>query len=85
MQIQEKIKEIIVEVLEGKVEVQDIDDETLLTQDLGVDSIKLVSIIVELENKFDIEIEAEDLDVNKLTIFKFLCTMVENKLRIQDE
>lgn len=40
----------------------DIAMETLLKEDLGLDSLRLVQIMVAIEDKYQIEFEVEDLD-----------------------
>ena len=63
------------------VEISEINDNTVLTKDLGFDSVQIISLIVEIESQFDIEIEDEDLDIEKLTVLKTLTDMVVNKLQ----
>ena len=36
--------------------------ETMLTNDIGIDSLRLVQIMVDIEDKYDIVFEIEDLD-----------------------
>ena len=55
----EEIKAIIVKHL--KIDPAKITDTTNLQEDLGADSLDLVEIIMELENKFGIEIPDEDI------------------------
>lgn len=80
MNIREKIKELISEVATREVDVSSITDQTILTSDLGFDSIQIISLIVELESCFGIEIENDDLDIEKLTVYSNLCEMIEGKI-----
>ncbi len=55
----EEIRAILVKHL--KIDPAKITDTTNLQEDLGADSLDLVEIIMELENKFGIEIPDEDI------------------------
>lgn len=57
MNIFEELKEIIEEVLqEGDIKL-----ETNLRDDLGADSIDLTEIVMGIEEKFEIEVETEQI------------------------
>ena len=60
MDIQEKVKEIIVEQL-GVDEAQ-ITPEASFIDDLGADSLDTVELVMAFEDKFDIEIPDEDAE-----------------------
>lgn len=81
MEIKGKLKKIIVDIASIAVGINEINDNTILTKDLGFDSVRIISLIVEIESQFDIEIEDEDLDIEKLTVFKTLTDMIVNKLQ----
>lgn len=81
MEIKGKLKKIIVDIASIAVGINEINDNTILTKDLGFDSVQIISLIVEIESQFDIEIEDEDLDIEKLTVFKTLTDMIVNKLQ----
>lgn len=54
----EKIKNIIAEIL--GINVTDIVSESRLKEDLNADSLKLVQILLAIEDEFQIELEDED-------------------------
>ena len=81
MEIKEKLKKIIVDIAPLAVEISEINDNTVLTKDLGCNSIQIISLIVEIESQFDVEIEDEDLDIEKLTVLETLTNMIANKLQ----
>lgn len=56
----------------------DIDEETNLVEDLGYSSLNLIELIVELEMEFGIEIPDEVLNIETLSMFKNIFTVVEN-------
>ena len=77
MIIDQKLKETIV-----KITTRDIDIvETILTDDLGYDSIQIIELIVELESEFKIEIDDDDLEIENLIIYGKLHKMIERKIR----
>ena len=56
------MKETVNESLREKSFCEDITSELKLNEDLGLDSLNLVELMVELEDKFNIEIDESDLD-----------------------
>lgn len=56
------MKETVNEILREKSFWEDITSELKLNEDLGLDSLNMVELMVELEDKFNIEIDEGDLD-----------------------
>ena len=56
------MKETVNEILRERSYDEDITSELKLNEDLGLDSLNLVELMVELEDKFNIEIDESDLD-----------------------
>ena len=56
----EKIKEITVENL--GISADEITENTSFKEDLGVDSLDLFELVMALEEEFEVEIPAEDLE-----------------------
>lgn len=59
----EALKEIVGEQL--NVAVESLNEETNFIEDLGADSLDLFELAMAMEEKFDIEIPSEDLQVIK--------------------
>lgn len=78
--MESKLKQIIVNISNQEISISDIKSETILTTDLGFDSVKIIELIVEIETAFDIEIDDDDLDIEKLTIFGKLNNLVKSKI-----
>ncbi|MDF2883044.1 MAG: acyl carrier protein [Clostridiaceae bacterium] len=70
----EKIRKIIVEQL--GISEDEVKLETSF-EDLGVDSLDLFQIIIEIEEKFDIQIE----DAEKITTVEEAVSFVESKIQ----
>lgn len=59
-------------------EINDIDESKNLRDDLGLDSIDLVSIVIEIQSTFDVELKNEELV--KLVTVKDLLDLIAAKL-----
>lgn len=80
MSNEKKLKEIICKIAKNGVDINDINDNTLLIDDLRFDSIQLVSLVVEIEFAFNIEINDADIEVNILSQYALLKNMVERTI-----
>ena len=58
------IKEIVYEKIAKTIEIaqEDINDDSLLVDDLGADSLETVELVMELEEAFDMEISDNDAE-----------------------
>lgn len=81
MNIERKLKALIVDITTKKVDNNLIDKNTDLINDLGFDSIEIIELIVEIENEFKIEIADDDINMNILTTYSELLSMIERKLK----
>jgi len=63
--VKEKIKAIIVSRLKDEQKIRTLEYETPLLS-LGIDSILALSILVEIEEEFNIEIDDSDLNMDKI-------------------
>lgn len=74
-EIFEKVKEVIKEQLD--VEDEKIVMEASFIEDLGADSLDIVELIMNLEDKFEIEIE--DQEAEKLSTVEDVVNFIKNK------
>lgn len=51
----EKLKQILNETVEIKTEIE-IDENTVILRDLGIDSLDMVELVCAVEDEFDVEI-----------------------------
>lgn len=79
MNYEEKIKEIIISRLKDEDKVNSLTYETPLLS-LGIDSILALSILVEIEEKFNIEINDSDLNMDKIKNIKAFADLVREYL-----
>lgn len=75
---EQQLKEVIISCSDA-VELEKINDDTDLVKDFGFNSVNLIQLIVELETVFDIEIDDEDLQVDKLSTYKGLLQILKEK------
>lgn len=58
MEIKLKVKEI----LRNLIGIDDFSEESSLIKDLGIDSLGLVTLLIEIEDSFGIELEESDMN-----------------------
>lgn len=75
MDIEKILKEIITTCRED-ICIEEISDSTNLILDLGFDSVDIIQLVCEIENKFSIEIDDENLEVEKIGSFSELCRII---------
>lgn len=70
-------KTLINEILKEKGFCEEITPNLKLSEDLGLDSLNMVELMLELEEQFKIEINESDLDPTKLQTVKQIYSLVE--------
>lgn len=74
----EQLKEDLKEVIREQLNIDDeINDDTLIKEQLGADSLDMVELIMAIEEKYEIEI-ADD-EAEKISTFKHIVDFVEKK------
>jgi len=74
-----EISGFLIDILANQfVDVGDIDGEKRLKEDLGYDSLTLVGLIIEIEEKAGIEFDISDLDPNKLVTVNDILALIDN-------
>ena len=61
-----EIKKIILSIANSTISVTDITDNMNLIEDLNYDSIKMIQLIVEVEEKFNLFIDIEHVPIKEL-------------------
>ena len=75
-----QLKELILEVTQMKITPEQIADNANLFNDCGLDSTSVVDLIVGIEQKFDIGIDDDELDVKLFQNLSVLAAFVEEKI-----
>lgn len=78
MDIREKLEIIICNTMD--IESRKIDDGERLIEDISIDSIRIVKIIVGIENEFGFEFDDEYLNYEKIYTFGLLFDYVKLKM-----
>lgn len=61
-QIRQKILEELLAASESSLEASEIDAQTDLRDDLGLDSLQAVTVVMALEQEFDVEVDDQEID-----------------------
>ncbi len=75
--VKEKIKDIIVSRLKDEEKIRTLEYDTPLLS-LGIDSILALSILVEIEEEFNIEIDDSDLNMDKIRNISSFAELIAN-------
>ena len=60
--VENKVKEIVIEQLDLDVEVSELNNSSSFVDDLGADSLDTVELVMALEEEFECEIPEEDAE-----------------------
>ena len=77
--IENRLRKLIVSNGED-ININDINESTDLVRDFNYDSLNIIQLIVDIENMFSIEINDEDLLLERLSHYKNLLEILEIKL-----
>ncbi|PYG90229.1 acyl carrier protein [Ruminiclostridium sufflavum DSM 19573] len=84
-EILEKIKFILVNKLKLVSNKELINERTNLLKDFSIDSVKIVNLLVELENTFQIDIDSEDISFETLTDIPKMTDFLDGALNPADK
>lgn len=82
-EMENKIRNCIMEITQNEEALRIGAEEN--TEGLGMNSVNIIKLIVELENIFAIEFDDEDLDYNKLKTLKDLMEYIEIKMKHKNQ
>lgn len=78
--IQEKIIDILSKITEEKVKKEEINKQTNIIDDIGLDSLQMINFILMLEDDFNIEIDFEEIDYDMLLSVQGIVDFITKKL-----
>lgn len=81
MDIKEKVKEILFELSGEEV----VDLQTELQNDLSLDSLLMVTLLMELEEAFSIELDESDMNPFDLITVQDVVNLVEKYVGVENE
>lgn len=77
--MQETIKKILSEVKDTPVAVMTLSDDTDIINDIGLDSLQMVTFMLKLEQELDIQIDFDNLDFSNLMSVGSLCDFLSKQ------
>jgi len=78
--VEDKIKEMMVERLFLKITPEQISEQGLLTEELGLDSVSIFEIVVGLEELFGISVEDQEFKLESFQSVRKIADFVRGKL-----
>ncbi len=81
LEIIQELKSVLRESLKGKIDVDKIDENTDLIKEIKLDSIEALNILLMAEERFDIEIEDEDLNKETFQSLSFFADYISNLMK----
>lgn len=77
--MKEKLAVILTEILDETITAEHIQEETNLTTDLGMTSLNMMYLILEIENVFDVEVDLEEIDLDTFFVYKSIREFIERE------
>ncbi len=77
--LEEQLKQMIVDLLFLKIEPSEIGTEDDLMQTIELDSVRIFDIVVGLETDFDIEMDEDEFDIENFRTVKQIAEFVTKK------
>jgi len=75
------LKDAIIKVSTKHVDISTINDDTSIIQDLGFTSVQIIQLLIEIEERFGILIDDDDLELDQITIYKNLYSIIAEALK----
>lgn len=75
-----RVRNVLAEVLEGRIPVEEITVDADMVQDLGLDSLQAIQFLLRVEDEFDVELDYESLSLDHLRSVRFFTTEVLGRL-----
>ncbi|SEC30925.1 acyl carrier protein [Streptomyces sp. 3213] len=73
--VQERVKAVLGGIL-GQDLVADITEDTGIVNELGLDSIQMITFLLRIEDEFDLELDFESLELAQLDSVRQFCEFV---------
>jgi acyl carrier protein len=83
--VAEKLKEIIIEVKGGEINIASIENSTNLMTEIGIDSLQLINLLLSIEDEFSVEIDFDTFDISHLDSFEKFCTFITSCINKKED
>jgi acyl carrier protein len=77
--MQEKIKKVLGDVKDTPVTEMSLSDDTDIINDIGLDSLQMVTFMLKLEEELGIQIDFDSLDFSTLMSVRSLCDFLSKQ------
>jgi acyl carrier protein len=78
-ELEQQIKEMIVERCFLTVKPEEIEDEASLTEAVGLDSVQILEVVVGLEEVFGVAVDDADFDIQNFSTVKAIADYVRER------
>ncbi len=82
---QEKLKQLIGEVMGNEKFAGRIDENSDLINDIGMDSLTIINFVLLVEDEFGVEIDFDEFDVENLRSINIFSSYIESKQKVLAE
>lgn len=77
----EKIKSSIASVLEEDAEKKELTEDMDFINDIGLDSLQLINVILDLEEQCDVSIDFDEFDFDEIHTIRLLADYLEELMK----
>jgi acyl carrier protein len=84
-ELETKIKEMIVERCFLSVKPDEIADDALLTEAVGLDSVQILEVVVGLEEQFGVKVDDDDFDIENFSTVSAIAQYVRQRQSAAEE
>lgn len=77
--MKERLIKIICEIKGEDALGCNIDENTNIIDDIGIDSLQMINLILKVEEEFEIEIDFDDFDYTYLSSISAFCDFISSK------
>jgi acyl carrier protein len=77
--MKQRLIKIICEIKGEKALECNIDENSSIIEDIGIDSLQMINLILKVEEEFGIEIDFDDFDYTYLSSISTFCDFISSK------
>lgn len=77
--MEDRLRGILADVFEDGAVAKAVELDTDLIHEVGLDSLKMIRLLLKTEDEFDIEIDYERLDLACLTSLRHFCDYIQSR------
>lgn len=77
--ISSQLKRIIIDIKGEIISPEEVRDDFNLIEDMEFDSLKMIELILNIEEVFNIEIDDEELEIETLSNFQSILLLIQKK------